>query len=151
MKNECEKCGGGIRPGYTAPEARCICNVDMKTVDRKMLDDVKHELLLLETRYLRLNGWTVGDYVSQQDGYTWTAPNGDPGLAQELAVQTQKRIEADPMFREWWTTGIKTNHLSTVIIRKRTAGQDCQVEEQLLKVAVQEMTDITTRKTAKVK
>ncbi len=25
MRNECHKCGGGIRIGYTAPEALCTC------------------------------------------------------------------------------------------------------------------------------
>lgn len=36
MKNECLWCGGGVRPGFTAPEARCIC----QRVDEEKIKDI---------------------------------------------------------------------------------------------------------------
>lgn len=85
MKNECEKCGGGIRPGYTAPEARCRC---------KEIDDSRHEMLLAESDFLRRCGWVPVDLVSLKEGYAWVLPDHvSKPVPQDEAVTLQKGID----------------------------------------------------------
>lgn len=98
-KNECILCGGGFG-GYTAPEARCECKEPLTASQKEKLErqkDVKHQLLLAESRYLLASGWrTHEQFESAAKGFLWNPPHEAGPVSQKVAVATQKEWDENP-------------------------------------------------------
>ncbi len=95
MKNVCYFCGGGIRPGYTAPESRCSCGPRLKKIE-----DTRHELVLAESKWLIAHGWGPIDIKDKKSGFVWNSPKGDGLFTHEKAVTIQKTLDANPNLQQ---------------------------------------------------
>ena len=117
MLNECVVCGGGIRKGYTAPEAACTCE---KT--KKIRDDKKHEMLVAEARWLTACGWQASDIKDKTEGFVWKDQSGEGSFTQARAVEVQKQIDADPRRQRELDLRIRYVKLSAEADRREKAG-----------------------------
>lgn len=118
MLNLCLVCGGGIRAGYTAPEAACTCKKKQKE-----RDDKKHEMLLAESRWLMSCGWEQIDVTTNQQGFIWKDPFGRGKYPQHIAIEMQKRNDSIPGEQRKTDMGVRYKKLRAELERREKTHQ----------------------------
>jgi hypothetical protein len=108
--------------------------------------DVKHEMLLWESRYLVRHKWQPVDIIGAfTEGYTWYDEKGEGPFSQQVAVDTQKERDRDPRRQEYFNLEVKYSKIDRDIQNKKNSNLPFSAEETQLKVIEAELTSITNR------
>lgn len=101
--------------------------------------DVKHQLLLAESRYLLASGWSTHEqFDSAKDGFIWKDIEGQP-VSQEVAVTTQKAWDKNPEMQKMVVLRVTALKLVSFISNLKTQGRDTKQVEAQHKAMVVEM------------
>lgn len=108
--------------------------------------DVKHEMLLWESRYLVRHKWQPVDVIGAfTEGYTWYDEKGEGPFSQQVAVDTQKERDRHPHKQEYFNSEVRHAKIVRDIENKKKSNLPTSAEETQLRVIEAEMVSITNR------